>query len=298
MILEALNISKSYGAIEACSDICLSVEEGQVFGLLGPNGAGKTTLVKIFLGLVFPDSGEAYLNGQIAGSSKARQKTGYLPEQFPLYEWLTGLDFLRFNARLYEVGARKEAGAITRALEMVGLKGREKDKIRGYSKGMQQRLALAAAIVHSPPLVFLDEPTSALDPVGRRDVRDLINRLQESGATLFLNSHLLSEVEMTCTRVGFIKHGRLVACGDIREFMHPGHDINLEVEGLNPEILRELEQREKLVSFENSRLVLRVEDRQEIPVLIDYLVRHGSRVFSVQGESRKLEDVFLKLMQE
>ncbi|MEN6391213.1 MAG: ABC transporter ATP-binding protein [Syntrophomonas sp.] len=298
MILEATNISKSYGAIEACSDICLSVEEGQVFGLLGPNGAGKTTLVKIFLGLVFPDSGKACINGQIAGSSKARQKTGYLPEQFPLYEWLTGLDFLRFNARLYEVPTREETGAITRALEMVGLNGREKDKIRGYSKGMQQRLALAAAIVHSPPLVFLDEPTSALDPVGRRDVRDLINRLQESGATLFLNSHLLSEVEMTCTQVGFIKHGRLVACGDIREFMQPGHDISLEVEGLNPEILQELTQREKLVSFENRRLVLRVEDRKEIPVLVDYLVRHGSRVFSVQGESRKLEDVFLKLMQE
>lgn len=298
MILEALNITKSYGDIEACSDICLSVEEGQVFGLLGPNGAGKTTLVKVFLGLVFPDSGSAYINGQIAGSSRARQKTGYLPEQFPLYEWLTGLDFLRFNARLYDIPAREEAGAIAQALELVGLKRREKDRINGYSKGMQQRLALASAIVHNPPLVFLDEPTSALDPVGRRDVRDLISRLQESGTTLFLNSHLLSEVEMTCTHIGFINHGRLVAGGDIGDFMRPGHDVTLEIESLNPEVLQELRRREKLISFENSRLVLRVGDREEIPGLIDYLVRHGSRVFSVQQESRNLEDVFLKLMQE
>ncbi|HWP96044.1 MAG TPA: ABC transporter ATP-binding protein [Syntrophomonadaceae bacterium] len=298
MLLEAHQLTKTYGRIQACTDICLSLEEGQVFGLLGPNGAGKTTLVKIFLGLVYASSGEAFIQGQPVGSCRARKNTGYLPELFRLYEWLSGFDYLRFSARLYSVPVRKERQAIDRSLEMVGLLGREKEKIRGYSKGMQQRLALAAALLHQPALIFLDEPTSALDPVGRRDIRDLIARLQSSGISLFLNSHLLSEAELTCTHLGFIKQGQLIATGSIKEFMQPGQSIRLEIEETTPEVLELLNSSGKLISYEGSTLTLQVENREEIPSLVAYLVQEGIRIYGVQEGSRGLEEVFIGFMQE
>lgn len=186
----------------------LTVQPGEVFGFLGPNGAGKTTTVKILLGLVAPTSGSSHLLGRPSGNAEARRRVGYLPENFRFHDWLTGYQLLDFHARLAGVEAAERRARIPRVLDMVGLGGRGNDRIRGYSKGMTQRIGLAQAIIHEPDLVLLDEPTSALDPVGRREVRDLIRSLRARGMTVFLNSHLLSEVEMVCDRVAIVEIGR------------------------------------------------------------------------------------------
>jgi len=296
MLLQVQNINKDYGHISACSDICLSLEEGQVFGLLGPNGAGKSTLVKILLGLVRPSSGQVYIKGRAVSEVDSRLDTGYLPELFRLYEWLTALDYLRLNARLYGVATREERRAVQDALELVGLKDRGKDKIQGYSKGMQQRLALAAAVVHRPALLFLDEPTSALDPVGRHEVRDIIRRLNDEGTTIFLNSHLLSEVEMTCSHLGFIQKGRLIATGKIQEFMQESHEITVEADEIDPKSLHDWEREGKLIDAHAQGMTLRVESRDEIAVIVKQLVDSGARVYRIDAVAKGLEEVFMDLM--
>ena len=191
----------------------LTVQPGEVFGFLGPNGAGKTTTIKILLGLVHPTSGEARLLGQPAGHAEVRRRVGYLPENFRFHDWLTGAALLEFHARLAGLSATRRRERIPEVLELVGLAGRGDDRIRNYSKGMTQRIGLAQAIIHEPDLVLLDEPTSALDPVGRREVRQLIRSLRAQGMTVFLNSHLLSEVEMVCDRVAIVDQGRVVRSG-------------------------------------------------------------------------------------
>ncbi|MEN6351166.1 MAG: ABC transporter ATP-binding protein, partial [Syntrophomonas sp.] len=248
-----------------------------------------------------PSSGQVYIRGRRVNELESKKATGYLPELFRLYDWLTAREYLVFNARLYGISAREINNAVARAFELVGLKGREKEKIQGYSKGMQQRLALAAAILHSPPLVFLDEPTSALDPVGRREVRDIISRLSEQGTTVFLNSHLLSEVEMTCTHLGFIRHGELIAQGETKEFMRGNEEITeeitIEADGAGKESLRKWQQEGKLSSLEANKMLFKIR-REETPWIIKQLVEDGASIYRVEVNNRGLEDVFLDLMKE
>lgn len=298
MIALAQNIYKSYGSTLACEDICLSLEQGQVFGLLGPNGAGKSTLVKIFLGLAKSDSGNALINGYPASHPRGRQKAGYLPELFRLYGWLTGFEWLRFNARVYRIPAREERTAIDRTLEITGLKGREQDKIQGYSKGMQQRLALGAAIMHHPSVVFLDEPTSALDPVGRIEVRDIIGKLKAEGTTIFLNSHLLSEVEMTCTHLGFIRRGQLIASGAREEFMQASSELRLEVDHMEPNLMGGYERQGILTDYDDKSITLRIKDREAVPGIFRELVEQGVLIYRAETLSLGLEEVFLDMMKD
>lgn len=298
MIVEAQNIYKSYGSTLACEDICLSLTSGQVFGLLGPNGAGKSTLVKILLGLVRPDTGTALINGYQARAARGRKSAGYLPELFRLYEWLTGYEWLRFNARVYGIPAREERSAIYRVLEMIGLMGREQDRIQGYSKGMQQRLALGAAIIHRPALVFLDEPTSALDPVGRIEVRDIISKLKADGTTIFLNSHLLSEVEMTCTHLGFIRGGQLIASGAREEFMQTSRQLRLELGRMDSDLLARYEDRGIVLERDAAGITLQVQNRDDVAFIIRELVEHGVPIFRADTLSIGLEEVFLEMMKD
>ncbi|HBQ86898.1 MAG TPA: hypothetical protein DD811_10530 [Syntrophomonas sp.] len=298
MLIETNNLTKVYnGKISACNEICLSLAEGQVFGLLGPNGAGKSTLVKMLLGMVHPTSGQALIKGKPVNLPQTRKSIGYLPELFRLYDWLTAEELLRFYAGTYGIPAREQKAAITEALELVGLTGREKEKIKGYSKGMQQRLALAGAVLDKPDLLFLDEPTSALDPIGRRDVRDLLYTLRKRGTTIFLNSHLLSEVEMTCTHLGFIKKGRMVACGETSEFLQDSHIITVEADGMDPSLLERWNQEKKLVEVKCNTISLTVENRSEVPVIVNELVHHGVNIYHVESKSRGLEEVFLDLIE-
>jgi ABC-2 type transport system ATP-binding protein len=298
MLVETNNLTKVYHeTITACEEICLSLEEGQVFGLLGPNGAGKSTLVKMLLGLTRPTSGQALIKGQPVNLPTTRKSIGYLPELFRLYEWLTAEELLRFYAGIYGIPVHKQNTAIMEALELVGLNGREKEKIKGYSKGMQQRLALAGAILHHPELLFLDEPTSALDPIGRRDVRDLVATLKQRGTTIFLNSHLLSEVEMTCTHLGFIKKGKLVACGETSEFLQDTHIITVEADGVDPALLQRWREENRLVEAEGRKLSLTVDNRTEVPLIVGELVHNGASIYNVESKSRGLEEVFLDLIE-
>jgi ABC-2 type transport system ATP-binding protein len=209
------HLVKTFGKIRALKGVSLTVERGEIFGLLGQNGAGKTTLVKILLGITKKTDGHALLLDHPAGVASVRRRVGYLPEDHRFPDYHTSASLLDFYGTLLGVPAGMRRRRIPEVLETVGLKGRMHYKIRTYSKGMKQRLGIAQALLHEPDVIFLDEPTDGVDPVGRREIRDLMQSLKAEGKTIFLNSHLLSEVEQVCDRVAILARGELVREGDI-----------------------------------------------------------------------------------
>ena len=208
-VIETHELQKQFGSKTAVASLTLAVRRGEVFGFLGPNGAGKTTSIKMLLALIAPTAGSATVLGFPVGNAAARSKVGFLPEHFRFHDWLTGREFLQFHGKLYRMPERQLATRIEELLSRVDLLDAADCKLREYSKGMLQRIGLAQALLNNPDLVFLDEPTSGLDPLGRLLVRDLIEELRQQGTTVFLNSHLLSEVEVTCDRVAFVKKGEV-----------------------------------------------------------------------------------------
>lgn len=304
--IEARDLTKRYGDRAGCLEICLSVPCGQVFGFLGPNGAGKSTVVKTLVGLLHPTSGMARLFGRPPGDPEARRPIGYLPELFRFQEWATAAEVLGFHASLSRLPAETARRRITEVLGMVGLAGHGTRRVRTFSKGMQQRLGLAVALVADPDLVFLDEPTSALDPLGRREVRELIQGLKAQGKTVFLNSHLLSEVEAVCDRVAVIKGGRVIAEGRLEELLAPALEIELRLGmdpaareailaalagGGHPPILTE-------EAGDGTALVrLTAGSRDDIPRVVEAVVRAGGRVYEARPTHRSLEDLFMELME-
>jgi ABC-2 type transport system ATP-binding protein len=216
-VIETRELRKYYGRIQALKGVSLSVQKGQIYGLLGQNGAGKTTLIKILLGIAKKTDGDAELLGRQAGSTDVRRRVGYLPEdhQFPTYH--TGYSLMEFYGTLYGVSKDDRRKKIPETLELVGIAGRMNSKIKTYSKGMKQRLGIAQSLLHDPEVIFLDEPTDGVDPLGRREIRELMGRLKEKGHTIFLNSHLLGEVELICDRVAILQRGQLIREGTIDE---------------------------------------------------------------------------------
>lgn len=297
MILEADSLTKMYGKKIGCSEICLSLGEGQIFGLLGPNGAGKSTLVKTLVGLLFPTSGTAQILGRPLGDLGARRKIGFLPENFRYQDWLTGEELLSFHASLYGMSGAGRKQRIPAVLEQVGLEGKEKQKVGSYSKGMQQRVGLACALLPDPDLIFLDEPTSALDPLGRREVREIMVELRKKGKTVFLNSHLLSEIEMICDRVAIINKGRIVAEGTLEKLLSKTVEVEMQVEGLTPQMLAEISALCRSVTTNDRLIKLSLGDREEIPALAEAVVRNGGRLFSLESRHSSLEDLFIDLIQ-
>lgn len=296
LAIETENLTKKYGEKIGCADICLSVPRGQVFGFLGPNGAGKSTLVKMLVGLIFPTSGRARLLGRPLGDREARRRVGFLPELFRYPDWLTGREVLDFYCGLYRLG---EAGRrrIPALLGLVGLSGCAGQRVKAYSKGMQQRLGLACALLPDPELIFLDEPTSALDPLGRREVREIILRLKDEGRTVFLNSHLLGEVERVCDRVGVIRQGRLVADGVLEEMLAAKLKVELEAAGWTPELEAALARLGSGFSRRGRRAGLVLGDREDIARVAEVVVAHGARLYSLVPGQRSLEDLFVDLME-
>lgn len=297
MIIETDSLTKMYGKKVGCSEICLSVEGGQIFGFLGPNGAGKSTLVKMLVGLLFPTSGTARILGRPLGDLEARRRIGFLPENFRYQGWLTGEELLAFHASLYGMNRAEKKRRIPAVLEQVGLGGREKQKVGSYSKGMQQRVGLACALLPDPDLIFLDEPTSALDPLGRREVREIMVDLRNRGKTVFLNSHLLSEIEMICDRVAIINKGRIVAGGTLEELLAKTVEVEMQVEGLTPQMLAELSALSRSVAVDGRLVKLSLGDREEIPALAEAVVRNGGQLFSLGSRNNSLEDLFVDLIQ-
>ncbi|WP_066638331.1 ABC transporter ATP-binding protein [Desulfolucanica intricata] len=298
MIVETKNLTKIYGRKPGCERICLSVSEGQIFGLLGPNGAGKSTLVKMLTGLLRPTSGEARLLNRPLGDLEARKKIGFLPENFRYQDWLTGYELLSFHAALFRLDKSQFKKRITEVLEMVGLKGREKQKIKTYSKGMQQRIGLACALLPDPDLLFLDEPTSALDPLGRREVREIILELKGRGKTVFLNSHLLSEVEMICDQVAVIKGGRIVKSGTVKELTNQNIEVELVVGGMNDLIARGLEAAAVKLTVDGNRLWVTLDNENNVPRLAEIVVQNGGQLFKLDTRQGSLEDFFVELVSD
>ena len=293
--LEAWSLRKDFGPKTAVRDLTLSVPRGEVFGFLGPNGAGKTTSVKMLLGLVHPTAGRGRLLGKPIGETRARARVGYLPEHFAFHEWLRGRELLRFHGRLLGLGGPSLEAGLEGLLRRVELLEAGDRCLREYSKGMKQRIGLAQALLGEPELVFLDEPTSGLDPLGRLLVRDVIRELKARGTTVFLNSHLLSEVEVTCDRVAFVKDGRVV-----REMTLGAADRDLEVElrldRVGPPVLEGLSRFGRDVREEDGRVLLRVDGEERLPELSRWLAAQGIGLYHLAARRRSLEDVFLEVV--
>ena len=297
LAIETRRLRKVYGTTVAVDDVTLAVPEGEVFGFLGPNGAGKSTTVKMLLGLARPTSGEARLLGRPVGSVAAKRRIGFLPEQFRFHEWLRADEFLDLHGQLYGLARAERRRRIPEALALVGLAGRGRDRLRGYSKGMLQRVGLAQALLNDPALVFLDEPTSALDPIGRHDVRDVIRGLKARGMTVFLNSHLLSEVELVCDRVAIIDRGRVVRQGALAELLRESLALDLTLGPYDDAALRTIEEYGAIETREARTLRVRLDDPEDVPRLVDALVRAGVAIYAVTPHRSTLEDVFLGVVE-
>jgi len=299
MIIETENLTKSYQNKVAVESINLSVEKGQIYGFLGPNGSGKSTTIKMLTGLVFPTAGKGQVLGRPLGDVKARAKLGYLPELFRYQEWMTGNDLLDFHTGLFRL--KRDPERNKRMLELVGLLGQEKYKVGGYSKGMQQRIGLACALLPEPELLFLDEPTSALDPIGRKDVRDIILELQKKGTTVFLNSHLLSEVEMVCDYVTIINKGQIVKSGAIKDILMEKVTLNIVCSPLSDDIYNEIRERFDNVAppqKEDGSVLITLKNKEQIPEIASLLLEHDIKLYELTPNHETLESVFLKVIGE
>ncbi len=294
--IHCVELSKHYGRTVGLAGLTMTVPRGEVFGFLGPNGAGKTTAVKLLLGLIDPSGGEGWVLGRPIGDVPTRRRIGYLPELFRYQPWLRGREVMRVHCELARLPRSTWRDEIARVLGVVGLADRGDDRVRTYSKGMQQRLGLGIALLGTPELVFLDEPTSALDPVGRYDVRQVIHQLRERGTAVFLNSHLLTEVEMVCDRVAMVDRGRVIATGTLDELLG-GRACRVRVTGLD------VRQRQSLSSFadmddDGEWIVMRGLDAERVPEMVAEIVRLGGRVYAVEPRNQTLEDRFLQLLGE
>ncbi|CAN5247255.1 ABC transporter ATP-binding protein [soil metagenome] len=290
-------LRKRYGKQSAVADVSLEVGRGEVVGLLGPNGAGKTSVIKMLLGLVHPDAGEVVLLGRPGSDPAARARVGYLPELFRYQPWLSAAEVLALHVRLSatDIPAQEQR----EVLERVGLGERTGDRLGGFSKGMQQRLGLAVALVARPELVVLDEPTSALDPLGRADVRDIVLSLREQGVAVLLNSHLIGEVERVCDRVVILDRGRVAASGSLAELLGR-RELHLHLTGLSPAGQARLAETGVVErSGDWFTVALPADDVDTaVPDLVGDLVALGTRVHAVEPARISLEDRLLGILRD
>jgi ABC-2 type transport system ATP-binding protein len=296
--IKTQNLRKEYGGTVAVNDLTLQVERGEVFGFLGPNGAGKTTAVKMLLGLAVPTSGTGQLLGRPLGDYQMRAKVGFLPEHFRFHEWLEAAEFLDLHGQLFGMSAGERATRVPELLELVGLKEAANRKLSAFSKGMLQRIGLAQALLPHPEVVFLDEPTSGLDPLGRRLVRDIIRRLRAAGTTIFLNSHLLSEVEVTCDRVAFIKEGRVVRTARLGALVEGLTEVVLRVGRVTPELVEGLGRWGSDLRVDDRRIALTVADEAALPELAQWVVSQGVGLHALTPQQLSLEELFIRVVEE
>ncbi|WP_420597433.1 ABC transporter ATP-binding protein [Deinococcus sp.] len=294
--IETRNLRKEYKGRAVVQDLDLTVQQGEVFGFLGPNGAGKSTTVKMLLGLVRPTSGELRVLGGSPDDLSVRARLGFLPEQFRFQTWMTGAEFLKFHGQLAGLSASELTKRIPAVLERVGLAGRGNEALSGYSKGMLQRAGLAGAILARPRLVFLDEPTSALDPVGRVEVREIIQELRREGVTVFLNSHLLSEVEQVSDRVAFVKAGEVVRAGTLAELLAGALPVRVKVDRLTPQLLSALGALGQLESQSEQQVTVTVSGEEVIPAIASAIFASGAQLYALTPRQHDLEDLFLELV--
>jgi ABC-2 type transport system ATP-binding protein len=296
--IESENLRKEFGAKVAVRGLSLRVPHGEIFGFLGPNGAGKSTSIKMLLGLVKPTSGAATVLGAPIGDAETRRNIGFLPEDFRFYDWLTATELLQLHGRLCGMPSAKLRARVPEVLDLVGLTPNRDRRLRGFSKGMLQRVGLAQALVHEPKIVFLDEPTSGLDPIGRRMVRDILRDQRDRGVTVFLNSHLLSEIEITCDQVVFIQEGEVVASRDLRAPSEEGIRVVAEVQNVSEDAVSGLAMWSPEVRLGGGQLTFTMRTKDVLPDVMRHLVASGVDVLAFTPEREPLEELFVKIMGE
>ena len=297
-VIETRGLQRRFGPTLAVADLSLSVRAGEIFGFLGPNGAGKTTSIKMLLALVEPTAGDGRVLGAPLGHREARARIGFLPEHFRFHDCLTARELLRFHGRLFGFGGLPLDARIQTLLARVDLLDAADRPIRGYSKGMLQRTGLAQALINDPALVFLDEPTSGLDPLGRLLVRDVIAELRAQGTTVFLNSHLLGEVEATCDRVAFVKQGRIVHELSLTSGAPAASlDVALRLSPVDGSIIGGLAGFGTDVRRTGAdRVEMRAAAEDAVAAAVSWLVGRGVSVFAVESRRKSLEAWFVEVM--
>jgi ABC-2 type transport system ATP-binding protein len=296
MIIQTDNLTKQFDGKGGFVDISLSIKEGEVFSFLGKNGAGKSTFIRTLLGILYPTSGKGEILGKPIGDVNARGKVGYLPELFQYHNWLSGYELLFNHGLLYKMNKIDIKERIEVVLDTVGLKGHEHKKIKEYSKGMKQRIGLGCAILSDPLLLFLDEPTSALDPLGRKQVRDIILKLKDEGKTIFLNTHLLSEVELVSDRVAIIDKGSIKKIGTINELLLSS--VVLSVGNCNERIINELKKFDSNPKVKGNEIELCVENDELLPQIAASIVKNDGLLYMMKRKENLLEELFIKTVGE
>jgi ABC-2 type transport system ATP-binding protein len=292
--IETHELRKEYGEQAAVKSLTLQVRQGEVFGFLGPNGAGKTTSIKMLLGLVTPTSGSALLLGSTIGKPANLKNIGFLPEHFRFQEWLTAHEFLEMHGQLYGLHDGNLQKRVEELLERVGLSDYRTKMLHTFSKGMLQRIGLAQALLNHPRLVFLDEPTSGLDPIGRRLVRDIIHELRNEGTSVFLNSHLLSEIEVTCDRVAFIRHGEVIRLLQLSSLNSGKIELTIRASSPSKEIMEGLSQWGKNILVDGENITMSLMTESVVPDITRYLVSKGADVHAIAPKRMSLEEIFIE----
>ncbi len=278
----------------ALKDLDLSVEEGEIFGLLGPNGAGKTTTLKILMGIIFPTRGSAKILGRPLGDKWAKANLGFLPENPYFYDYLTGREFLKYYGQLYGIPWRERARRADALLEKVGLRDAANLPLKGYSKGMLQRVGLAQALLNDPRVVILDEPQSGLDPIGRKEIRDLILGLREEGKTVFFSSHILSDAEMVCDRVAILYGGELKNLGKLSDLLSARiKEYEIVVRGIPPAVLEQWRPRADRVLVQKDEAMIIVRRENEAREILSSLQGLGATLVSFNPRRETLEEYFI-----
>jgi len=308
-VIQTTDVSKTYRsglfgrkAFQALKGVSLNVPRGTIYGLLGPNGAGKTTLIKILLGIVRKSGGTASVLGHVAGSRAARREVGYLPENHRIPRHLTANTALEYYGALSGLSMSEIRKRRPPILESVGLRGRENDRVSGYSKGMLQRLGLAQSMIHKPQLIVLDEPTDGVDPVGRREIRDVLKRLAAEGHSVFLNSHLLQEIELVCESVAILNHGHCLLTGTVKDLKAALTDsaVFLQLRGPEAAIRNATNAIPgamiRAVTADAFEVEVGIQSQIELDKLIDTLRSDQVSIWQIARREKTLEEVFMNIV--
>lgn len=302
-VITTKNLSKEYSAksfskekILALSNFSFEVQSGEIFGLLGPNGAGKTTLIKILLGITFPTSGDIKIFDKDISNQSYKKKVGYLPESHKFPNYLTGEQVLHFFGKLSGLSSKDVKKKSDEYLKLVDMEKWRKTKIKKYSKGMLQRLGLAQAMLNQPELIFLDEPTDGVDPIGRKEIRDILNNLKQQGTTIFLNSHLLSEVELICDRVAILNKGILIKSGRVDDITAISDNYIFTTTELDESIINKLLVGFKCTIKSKTEFYFNSNSVEELNRLIDFLRQNNIFIHGISREKNTLEDMFINLI--
>ena len=298
--LETFQLAKTFsrGKITALREVTISVENGIIFGLLGPNGAGKTTLIKIILGILFPTSGTAKIFDNELNNYKVKERIGYLPENHRYPDFMKGGEVLDYYAKLSGVEKNRRIKNKARLLKLVNMEEWQNTKLKKYSKGMLQRLGLAQALMNDPDLLIFDEPTVGVDPIGRKNIRDILLHFKEEGKTIFLNSHLLSEVEMICDKVAILDRGNLIRTGTVEELTSPSKTFRFETSELSEKVINDIDKHTLNIEQHNGLIQVTVSSQKKLNAIIDALREHQIDIKAFIPHKQSLEESFIEILKK